>query len=248
MSNIDQILNDFQNRFGLKPRPRKNLEVFPTGYTELNQALGIGGIPRGKTTEISGAPGSGKSVLACYLTKEAQRQGAIVLYVDAERAFDPVYAGKIGVDLSKLLICTPQTGEIAMQVIFYYLSQRLIDMVVIDSVPALLPLEELLGETRNGIQKKLITTMLKGLIGEIESSRAALVCLNQVRHCFKEGGSITPFNNIFAYYASLRIHLRKVRSIKKWRKLKGYVIEASIHKNTWAERSTATFELPVMER
>jgi len=246
MGNIEEILRDFQSKFGLKPKPQNNLDVFPTSYPEMDKALGIGGIPRGRTIEISGGPGVGKSVFAYHLVKEAQKKNAIVLYVDADRAFNPTYAGKVGVDLSKLLICTPQTGEIAMQIIYYYLAQHLIDMVIIDSIPALLPLDELLGETGIGIQSKLITTMMKELAGQIENTRVVLICINQVRHSFKYGGSTTPFNNIFGYYASLRIHFRKVKSIKRWRKLKGYLIEANIHKNRWGERKVINFELPVI--
>lgn len=245
MNNIDKILNDFQNKFGVKPKPNKDIKVFLTGFKEFDEALCIGGIPRGKTTEISGAPGTGKSILAYYMIREAQKEGAVVLYIDGDRKFDSAYAHKIGVKLEELLICKPVSGDQVVQIIYYYLSSKLIDLIIIDSIPALLPLEELLGEITNGSQAKLIATMLKELMTEIENSRSALVCLNQVRYGLNSG-TITPFNNIFSYYASVRVHLRKLKSIKKWRKLKGFLIEANIHKNRWGDRKTAQFELPIL--
>jgi recombination protein RecA len=248
MNNIDKILNDFQDKFGIKPKPNKDLKVIPTGFKELDSAMNIGGIPRGKTTEISGAAGTGKSILGYCLIREAQKQGAYVLYIDADRKFDRDYATRTGVKLEELLVCNPPTGEQAIQVIYYYLSYRLIDLIIIDSIPALLPLEELMGETNNSSQVKLIATMLRELMAEIENTKSSLVCINQVRSSFAAGGSITPFNNIFGYYASLRIHLRKVKSIKKWRKLKGYLIEANIHKNRWGERRSTNFELPILSK
>lgn len=246
MSDIEEILKDFQSKFGIKLKPKKDVKVFPTGFKELDDSIGIGGVPRGKTTEISGAPGTGKSILGYFLIREAQKQGSFVLYIDADRKFDKSYASKIGVKLEELLVCNPTTGEEAIQIIYYYLSYKLIDMIVIDSIPALLPLEELTGENKGSVQAKLIATMMRDLISEIEDSNSSLVCINQIRSCFKPSGSITPFNNIFGYYASLRIHLRKVKSIKRWRKLKGYVIEANIHKNRWGERKVINFELPII--
>lgn len=243
---IDDILNDFQNKFGIKQKPKTDLDVFSTGFNALDSALKIGGIPKGKTTEISGAPGTGKTILGYHIIKEAQKKKAIVLYIDAERAFNAEYAKKLGINVSELLICTPQTGEMAMQIIYYYLAYHLIDIVLIDSIPALLPLEELLGETRNGVQAKLIASMMNELVSAIENTKVALICLNQVRHCFKLGGTTTPFNNIFGYYASIRIHLKKIKSVKKWRKLKSYIIEANIHKNRWADRTAVDFELPII--
>lgn len=248
MGNIDDILNDFQKKCGIKTRGRRHVDVFPTGFDELDKALGIGGLPKGKTTEISGSPGVGKSVLAYQLMKEAQAKGAIILYVDADRAFNPSYADRVGVNLSELIICTPETGELALQVIYHYLAYHLVNMVIIDSIPALLPLEELLGEKTNTAQAKLITTMMKELVSTIERSNVSLVCLNQVRHSFRFGGSTTPFNNIFGYYASLRIHLTKVKTIKKWRKLKGFIVEANVHKNRWAGRAIMNFELPIITK
>lgn len=245
MGKIEDILDDFQRKFGLKPSPRKDIQVFSTAFKEINNALGIGGIPRGKTTEISGAPGSGKTLLSYHMIREAQSTGAIVMYVDAERAFDKHLAKRVGVDIETLLIVTPLIGEYAIQAIYTNLSYRLVDLIIVDSMPALLPLEELRGETQSLSQTKLIGTFFKSLMEMVETSNTALVCLNQVRNDFKLGGATTPFNQIFGYFASVRIHLSRVKSITRWRRVQAYIIEANIFKNNFSQIQRVNFELKV---
>lgn len=245
MGKIEDILNDFQSKFGIKPSPRRDIKVFSTGFREIDRALGIGGIPRGKTTEISGAPGTGKTAMAYHMIREAQKQGAIAMYVDAQRSFDKSLAEELGVDLEALLVVTPLAGEHVMRAIQVNLGFQLIDLIVIDSIPALLPLEELRGESRNNVQTKLIGTMFGALMEGIDRTDVALVCLNQVRHDFKLGGATTPFNQMFGYFSSVRIHLSRVKSITKWRKVQAYIIEANIYKNNWNETAKVNFELKV---
>ena len=245
MGKIEDILEDFQKKFGLKPTPRKDIQVFSTGFKEINAALGVGGIPRGRTTEISGTPGTGKTVLAYHMIREAQSQGAIVMYVDAERAFDKHTAKRLGVDIESLMIVTPLIGEYAIQAIHTNLSYKLVDLIIVDSMPALLPLEELRGESKTLTQTKLIGTFFKALMEIVETSNTALVCLNQVRHDFKLGGATTPFNQIFGYFASVRIHLSRVKSITRWRRVQAYIIEANIYKNNLNQIQKVNFELKV---
>ncbi len=245
MGKIEDILDDFQKKFGIKPVPRKDIQTFSTGFKEIDDALGIGGIPRGKTSEISGAPGTGKTILAYHMIREAQTQGAIVMYVDAERAFDKNLAKRLGVDIDSLLIVTPLIGEYAIQAIHANLTYKLVDLIIIDSMPALLPLEELRGESKALTQTKLIGTFFRSLMEIVEASNTALVCLNQVRHDFKLGGATTPFNQIFGYFASVRIHLTRVKSITRWRRVQAYIVEANIYKNNWNQITKVNFELKV---
>ena len=248
MSNkeIDEILNAFQVKFGIRPRKPKELKVIHTNYQNLNNALGIGGIPKGKTTEIFGEAGTGKTLLSYDIIANAQKEGMVALYIDGERNFSRDYAKKAGIKLNNLLICTPTTGEIALQVVAYYVENDLVDLIVIDSLPSLISiseLEESVGDYQ--LQDKMIGTMLKQTMSLIDKTDVTLLCLNQIRCNLKMKCLTVPFDKYLSYYTSVRIQLSKLKSITKWRKIKGYTIEANIRKNNYHQLATTSYDLMI---
>jgi recombination protein RecA len=247
MDNLDDILNDFQSKFGIKPKKPKELEVIQTGYKTIDTALGIGGIPIGKTTEISGEAGSGKTLLAYQLIAQAQKNGLIVLYIDTERNFSRDFAKKVGVNLEELVICTPVVGEMALQVIGYYAEHGYVDMVILDSLPALIATSELHTKLETAgnyeVQTRMLGLLLQYVMDFIEEKAITFVAINQIRTDVKTHKIITPFNKLMSYYASVRMQLSRVKSIRKNRKILGYKVEANIFKNNYSKRDIADFDL-----
>lgn len=246
MGDIDDILNNFQEKFGIKRTEQAKVDVIPTGYETIDTALGIGGIPIGKTTEISGEPGAGKNVLAYHIISEAQRQNMIVMWVDAEKGFSFEYAKKHGVDPTEIVVCDPPSGEMAMQLMAYYMENGLVDLIVIDSLPALVSTSELKKVTGNyKIQERMIGDMLKHFMTFVDKLPITFICLNQIRLDFQTKKPKTPFNEHVNYFASVRIHLSRLNAITKWRKIRGYKVEANIHKNNYHERTATSFDLMI---
>jgi recombination protein RecA len=196
------------------------IETVPTGALALDIALGVGGLPRGRVVEVYGPESSGKSTLAMHVVAEAQRNGGICAYVDAEHAMDPIYARAIGVNVDELLISQPDTGEQALEITDMLVRSGALDVVVIDSVAALTPRAELegeMGDSLPGLQARLMSQALRKLTASVSKSKTMVIFINQIR--MKIGvmyGSpeTTTGGNALKFYASVRLDIRRVGSIK----------------------------------
>jgi len=215
-------------------------EAIPTGSLSLDLALGIGGIPRGRVTEIFGAEASGKTTLAQHIIAEAQKLGGIAVYVDAEHALDTTYAASCGVKIEDLRISQPDDGEEALGITEELVRSGAVDVIVIDSVAALVPRAEIEGEMGDihvGLQARLMSQALRKLVAAISKSHTAVVFINQLRE--KVGiifGSpeVTPGGRALKFYSSVRIDLRRIESIKQGSEVIGARIRARIVKNKMA--------------
>ena len=213
------------------------IEALPTGALSLDLALGIGGLPRGRIVEIYGPESSGKSTLAMHVVAEAQRNGGICAYIDAEHAMDPIYAKAIGVNVDDLLISQPDTGEQALEISDMLIRSGALDVLVIDSVAALTPRAELdgeMGDTHVGLQARLMSQALRKLTGTLSKTRTIAVFINQLRE--KVGviyGSpeITPGGRALKFYASIRIDIRRIEQIKDGAEIIGNRTRAKVVKN-----------------
>jgi len=213
------------------------IEAIPTGALSLDLALGIGGLPRGRIVEVYGPESSGKSTLAMHVVAEAQRNGGICAYIDAEHAMDPVYAKAIGVNVDDLLISQPDTGEQALEISDMLIRSGALDVLVIDSVAALTPRAELdgeMGDTHVGLQARLMSQALRKLTGTLSKSRTIAVFINQLRE--KVGviyGSpeVTPGGRALKFYASIRIDIRRIEQIKDGAEIVGNRTRAKVVKN-----------------
>jgi recombination protein RecA len=220
--------------------PRLQVEAIPTGAVELDIALGIGGIPRGRVTEIFGQEGSGKTTLAYHIIAEAQKLGGVAVYIDTEHALDPEYAKNVGVDLERLLLSQPDTGEQALEIADTMVRSGAVDIVVIDSVAALVPKAELegeMGEAHVGLQARLMSQALRKLVGSIQKSRTAAVFINQVRQkigVMYGNPETTPGGLALKFYASVRLRLSRGEAIKVGGETVGHRVEVKVVKNKLA--------------
>ncbi len=213
------------------------IEAIPTGALSLDLALGIGGLPRGRIVEIYGPESSGKSTLAMHVVAEAQRNGGICAYIDAEHAMDPIYAKAIGVNVDDLLISQPDTGEQALEISDMLIRSGALDVLVIDSVAALTPRAELdgeMGDTHVGLQARLMSQALRKLTATLSKSRTIAVFINQLRE--KVGviyGSpeVTPGGRALKFYSSIRIDIRRIEQIKDGADIIGNRTRAKVVKN-----------------
>ena len=211
--------------------------TIPTGSLSLDLALGVGGLPRGRVTEIYGGESAGKSTLAIHIMTETQRQGGLAAYIDAEHALDPQYATNCGLDLDNLLISQPDSAEQALDITEKLVSSGAVDSVVIDSVAALVPQAEIegdMGDMHVGMQARLMSQALRKLTATINRSRTAVVFINQIRE--KIGvtyGSpeVTPGGRALKFYSSVRIDLRRTESLKQGSEIIGNRVRARIVKN-----------------
>lgn len=223
-------------RLGESP-PKMAEDAIPTGSLALDLALGIGGIPRGRITEIFGSEASGKTTLAQHIIAEAQKAGGIAAYIDAEHAFDPTYAANCGVKLSELLISQPDTGEQALEIAETLVRSGAVDVIVIDSVAALAPRAEIegeMGDAHVGLQARLMSQALRKLTAAIGRSRTAVIFINQLRE--KVGivfgnPEITPGGRALKFYSSVRIDLRRGDAIKQGSEIVGTRVKARVVKN-----------------
>ncbi len=212
-------------------------ECIPTGSLALDIALGIGGIPRGRVTEVFGAESAGKSTLAIHIMAETQKLGGIAAYIDVEHALDPTYAGSCGLILDDLLIAQPDSAEQALDITEQLVRSGAVDAVVIDSVAALVPQAEIegdMGDTHVGLQARLMSQALRKLTSSIHRSKTAVIFINQIRE--KIGvtyGSpeVTPGGRALKFYSSVRIDLRRVESIKQGAEVIGNRVRARVVKN-----------------
>ena len=244
--NLDMALGQIEKQFGkgsvmkMGEKGTMAIEAISTGALSLDLALGIGGLPRGRVTEIYGPESSGKSTLAMHVVAEAQRNGGICAYIDAEHAMDPVYAGAIGVDVDELLISQPDTGEQALEIADMLIRSGAIDVVVIDSVAALTPRAEIegeMGDSHVGLQARLMSQALRKLTGNLNKSRTIAVFINQLRE--KIGvmfGSpeTTPGGRALKFYSSVRLDIRRIESIKDGVEVVGNRTRVKVVKNKTA--------------
>jgi len=215
----------------------QQIESIPTGSLALDAALGIGGVPRGRIVEIYGPESSGKTTLALQIVAEAQRTGGVAAFVDAEHALDPSYAARLGVDIEDLLISQPDTGEQALEITDMLVRSGAIDVIVVDSVAALVPRAELEGEMGDvtvGLQARLMSQAMRKLAGSLSKSNTTCIFINQLRE--KVGvmfGSpeTTSGGRALKFYASIRIDVRRIDSIKQGTDLVGNRVRAKVVKN-----------------
>jgi len=215
----------------------KGVESIPTGSMSLDMALGIGGIPRGRVTEIYGPEASGKTTLCLELVANIQRRGGLAAYIDAENALDPVYAGNVGVNFDKLIFSQPDSGEQAMTIVEKLAKTGKVDIIVVDSVAALVPQAELDGEMTDanvGAQARLISKALRKLTGVVHKTNTALVFVNQLREkigVMFGNPETTPGGRALKYYSSVRIDIRKLESIKDKEVHTGNRVKVKVVKN-----------------
>ena len=216
------------------------IESIPTGALALDLALGIGGLPRGRVTEIFGPESSGKTTLAIHVVAEAQRNGGVCAYIDAEHAMDPVYVKAIGVDIDELLISQPDTGEQALEITDMLIRSGALDVIVIDSVAALTPRAEIegeMGDTHVGLQARLMSQALRKLTSNLSKSKTICIFINQLRE--KIGvmfGSpeTTPGGRALKFYSSCRLDIRRIEAIKNGIEIVGNRTRVKVVKNKCA--------------
>ena len=240
---LDMALAQIDKQFGkgaimkMGERTGMEIEAIPTGALSLDLALGVGGLPRGRITEIFGPESSGKSTLAMHVVAEAQRNGGVCAYIDAEHAMDPVYARAIGVDVDQLLISQPDTGEQALEIVDMLTRSGAIDVIVIDSVAALTPRAEIegeMGDTHVGLQARLMSQALRKLTGNLSKTRTIAVFINQLRE--KIGvmfGSpeTTPGGRALKFYSSIRLDIRRIEALKDGAEVVGNRTRVKVVKN-----------------
>ncbi len=225
---IELAMSQIERQFGKgsimkmgEAATRMQIDSIPTGSIALDMALGVGGIPRGRITEIYGPESSGKTTLAQHIIAEAQELGGVAAYIDAEHAFDPVYAERCGINLNDLLISQPDTGEQALEIVETLVRSGAIDVIVVDSVAALVPRAEIdgdMGDSHVGLQARLMSQALRKLTGAISRSKTAVVFINQLR--MKIGvmfgnPETTTGGNALKFYASVRLDIRRIEAIKQ---------------------------------
>ena len=219
---IDQIKQRFGSGSIMKFGESHIMEVdtVPTGCISLDIALGVKGVPRGRVLEIFGPEASGKTTLAQHIVSEVQKQGGIAAFIDAEHALDPDYARKIGVDVDNLLISQPDTGEQALEILETLVRSNAVDVVVIDSVAALVPKAEIegnMGDSHMGLQARLMSQALRKLTGIVNKTKTIVVFINQTRHkigVFFGNPETTTGGNALKFYASVRLDIRRIGAIK----------------------------------
>jgi len=244
--NLDAALKDIERNFGAGSIMRLGtdraikVEAVSTGSVGLDVALGIGGLPRGRVIEIYGPESSGKTTLALHTVAEAQKSGGICAFVDAEHALDPMYAQRLGVNVEDLLLSQPDAGEQALEIADSLVRSGAIDVLVIDSVAALVPRAELegeMGDTHVGLQARLMSQALRKLTGSISKSRTIVIFINQIR--MKVGvmyGSpeTTSGGNALKFYASVRLDIRRIGQIKNGADVVGNQTRVRVVKNKMA--------------
>lgn len=240
---LDKALSDLTKRFGdgavmrLGEATHLVVEAVPTGSLSLDLALGVGGIPRGRVTEIFGPESSGKTTLCQHIVAEAQKTGGVCAYIDMEHALDPVYAGKCGVDVDNLYISQPDTGEQALEIAETLVRSGAVEVVVVDSVAALVPRAEIegdMGDATMGMQARLMSQALRKLSGAIKQTNTAVVFTNQLRQkigVMFGNPETTTGGMALKFYASVRLDVRRVESIKVGQEVVGNRTRVRVVKN-----------------
>lgn len=250
---IKQITKDFGEGAIMKlgENSSMNIEVIPTGSINLDAALGLGGVPRGRIIEVYGAESSGKTTIALHIIAEAQKAGGIAAFIDAEHALDPTYAKALGVDIDELLISQPDYGEQALEIVDSLVHSSAIDVIVVDSVAALVPKAEIDGEMSDqqmGLQARLMSKALRKLTGTLNKSKTTIVFINQIRD--KIGGfgfgpqTTTTGGKALKFYASVRLEIKRVGSVKQGDNIIGNEVLVKVTKNKIAPPfKEATFQI-----
>ncbi len=241
---LDSVLSQIEKQFGKgsimrmgDEGPIAKIECIPTGSLELDIALGIGGIPRGRITEIYGPEASGKTTVTLHIIAEAQKKGGIAAFIDAEHALDPTYAKNIGVDIDNLILSQPDTGEQALEIVDALVRSNAIDIIVIDSVAALVPKAEIsgeMGDSHVGLQARLMSQALRKLTAIINRSNTSVIFINQLR--MKIGvmfgnPETTTGGNALKFYSTVRLDVRRIDSIKKDNEIVGNRTRVKVVKN-----------------
>ncbi len=240
---LEMALGQIDKQFGkgsimkLGESPRMSVDVIPTGSLALDIALGVGGIPRGRITEIHGAESSGKTTLAYHIIAESQKQGGVAAFIDAEHAVDPEYARSLGVDIDQLLVSQPATGEEALEIMDALIRSGAVDVVCLDSVAALVPKAEIegdMGDSHVGLQARLMSQAMRKLNGSISKTNTAAVFINQIRE--KIGvmfGSpeTTPGGRALKFYSSVMLDVRRIETLKQGNDMVGNRVKVKVTKN-----------------
>lgn len=243
---LDTAIAQIEKQFGkgsimkLGEAASRNIDVIPTGSLSLDLALGIGGIPRGRVIEIYGPESSGKTTLTLHIMAQAQKMGGVAAMIDAEHALDPVYARKLGVDIDNLLISQPDHAEQALEIAEHLVRSGAVDVVVVDSVAALVPRAEIegeMGDAHVGLQARLMSQALRKLTGAISKSNSTVIFTNQLRE--KVGvmfgnPETTPGGRALKFYASIRLDIRRVEMIKQNNEVVGNRTRVRVLKNKLA--------------
>ncbi len=240
---LETAVSDLRKRFGdtaimkLGEATHLDVEVIPTGSIGLDIALGVGGIPRGRVTEIYGPEMSGKTTICQHIIAEAQKMGGVAAFIDSEHALDPAYAGRCGVDVDNLYIAQPDTGEQALEIAEALVRSGAVDVIVIDSVAALVPRAEIEGEmgaAHMGLQARLMSQALRKLSGAIRTSNAAMIFTNQLRHkigVMFGNPETTSGGRALRFYASVRLDCRRIQAIKHKGEVVGSRTRVRVTKN-----------------
>ncbi len=217
--------------------PRERIAVIPTGAINLDAAIGVGGIPRGRVTEIFGPESSGKTTLCLHLVANVQKAGGVAAFVDAEHALDVEYARKLGVDVENLLVSQPDTGEQALEIVEILVRSGAVDIIVIDSVAALVPKAEIegeMGDSHMGLQARLMSQALRKLAGAINRSKCAVVFINQLREkigVMFGNPETTTGGKALKFYASVRLDIRRIGPVKEREVIIGNRVRVKVVKN-----------------
>jgi len=240
---IEAALAQIDKQFGkgsimrLGSRETIDVPAIPTGSLSLDAALGVGGVPRGRVTEIFGPESSGKTTLSLHVIAEAQKRGGMAAFVDAEHALDAVYAGKLGVDIDNLLVSQPDSGEQALEIAEVLIRSGAVDVLVVDSVAALVPRSELegeMGDAQMGLQARLMSQALRKLTAIVSKSKTSLIFINQLREkigVMFGNPETTTGGRALKFYASVRLDIRRIASLKEGETVVGSRAKVKVVKN-----------------